>query len=133
MSLVAPSVVGMSQAAAPYRHPLVRAVEGVRDLLDDVAGANPVFLTTEDKQEVLLGLTRQIARLEALRAKTLAVADDVAERHGTRHAGAGSPTRPGRTPRRVGGRSGWPTGSTGAGPGWRMPTWRVRCPPRRCR
>jgi len=78
----------MSQAVVPFRHPLVRAVDEVAALLDSVAEAQPVFLTTGEKEAVLVGLRRQISRLKALEARTLAAAGDVAEEHGTRSAGA---------------------------------------------
>src|SRR5262245_17191433 len=78
----------MSQAVVPFRHPLVRAVDDVAAALDSVAGSQPEFLTTREKETVLVGLRREISRLEALEARTLAAAEDVAEAHGTRHAGA---------------------------------------------
>lgn len=78
----------MSQAVVPFRHPLVRAVGEMAALLDSVAEAQPVYLTTSEKEDVLVGLRRQINRLEALEAKSLAAAGDVAEGHGTRSTGA---------------------------------------------
>ena len=78
----------MSQAAAPFRHPLLRVVEGVGALLDSVAESQPAFLTVAEQEELLVGLQAQLARIEALRARTLTVAGGVAERHGTRSAGA---------------------------------------------
>ena len=78
----------MSQAVVPFRHPLLRVVDDLAALLDSVAGAQPTFLSTREKETLLVGLRRQISRLEALEARTLAAAGDVADEHGTRSAGA---------------------------------------------
>ena len=78
----------MSQSVAPLRPPLLRAVDGIGLLLDEVAELDPMYLTTGQKEELLVALERQASRLASLTAKTLATAGDVAETHGTRHAGA---------------------------------------------
>ena len=78
----------MSQSVAPFRPPLLRAVDGIGLLLDEVAELDPVYLTTGQKEELLVALERQTSRLASLTARTLAAAGDVAETHGTRHAGA---------------------------------------------
>ncbi|HET7194084.1 MAG TPA: DUF222 domain-containing protein [Nocardioides sp.] len=78
----------MSQAVIPFRHPLLRVVDDMAALLDSVAEAQPAFLTTPEKESLLVGLRRQVNRLEALEARTLAAAGDVADEHGTRSAGA---------------------------------------------
>ena len=78
----------MSQSTVPLPHPLVRCVRGIGAVLDRVEGADPVYLTAEEKAEALTGLTSEIARLEGLRAAVLAVADDVAGSGGVRSAGA---------------------------------------------
>lgn len=78
----------MSQAVASFRHPLLRVVDGVAALLDSVADSNPAFLSEADKEELMVGLQTQVGRIEALRARTLAVADDVAEQRGSGSAGA---------------------------------------------
>ncbi len=78
----------MSQAVVPFRPPLLRAVDGIGLLLDEVAGLDPMYLTTGDKEELLVALERQANRLASLTARALASAGDVADRHGTRHAGA---------------------------------------------
>ena len=78
----------MSQAVVPFQHPLLRVVDDVAALLDSVTEAQPTFLSTPDKETLLVGLRRQINRLEALEARTLAAAGDVADEHGTRSAGA---------------------------------------------
>jgi Domain of unknown function (DUF222) len=78
----------MSQSVVPFRPPLLRAVDRIGLLLDEVAELNPMYLTTGQKEELLVALERQTRRLTALSVKTLAAAGDVADRHGTRHAAA---------------------------------------------
>ena len=78
----------MSQAAVPLQHPYQRCVAGVAAAVDDAADASPVFLSPDAKREVLLGLSQQIARLEALRLAVVAAAGDVAEDDAARSAGA---------------------------------------------
>ena len=78
----------MSQSVVPIRPPLLRAVDGIGRLLDDVTAFDPIYLTTGEKEELLVALERQATRLAALTARTLATAGDVTEAHGTRHAGA---------------------------------------------
>jgi hypothetical protein len=78
----------MSQSVVPFRPPLLGAVDGIGLLLDEVAELDPMYLTTGQKEELLVAIERQASRLASLTAKTLATAGDVAETHGTRHAGA---------------------------------------------
>ena len=78
----------MSQSVVPFRPPLLRAVDEIGVLLDEVADLHPMYLTTSQKQELLVAVERQSSRLAAMKAKTLAAAGDVADVHGTRHAGA---------------------------------------------
>jgi hypothetical protein len=78
----------MSQAVVPFRPPLLRAVDDVAAALDSVADAQPTFLMTLEKETLLVALRRQVSRLEALEARVLAAAGDIADAHGTRSAGA---------------------------------------------
>lgn len=78
----------MDLSTTSPQHPVVACVEEVRGALDRVAGANPVFLSSEQKAAVLVELARQEARLAALKLKVLAAADDVALDAGARSAGA---------------------------------------------
>ncbi|QZY29745.1 HNH endonuclease signature motif containing protein [Nocardioides coralli] len=78
----------MSQSTVPFPHPYLGCVAAVAAAVDGVVGANPVFLSSAAKAEVLLGLSEQVARLEGLRLAVLAAAGDVAEEHGARTAGA---------------------------------------------
>jgi Domain of unknown function (DUF222) len=69
-------------------HP-VRACAGViASALDQVADVDPMYMTTPDKATALVELTRLSARLEGLRLRVLASADDVALDSGARSAAA---------------------------------------------
>jgi len=68
-------------------HPLVRALDGVVELLDDVAGLDPTFVPTREKIRALRATDRLIARLEGLRLDLLSTSSDVAEQTGARSAG----------------------------------------------
>ena len=78
----------MSLSAIPLQHPLERCVSAVLAAIDEAAGSGAHFLSTDAKREVLVGLSRQIARLEGLRLAVLAAAGDVAEADAARTAGA---------------------------------------------
>jgi hypothetical protein len=78
----------MSESVVPFRPALLRAVDGIGRLLDEVAGLDPACLATGEKEELLVAPEREGNRLAALTARALAAAGDVAEEHGTRHAGA---------------------------------------------
>ncbi|MGC4111808.1 MAG: DUF222 domain-containing protein [Nocardioides sp.] len=56
------------------------AVAGIHAALDEVAasGVDPMYASTRDKKSLLVDLTRLQARVDALRAEVLAVAEDVA-------------------------------------------------------
>ncbi|MGC4111256.1 MAG: DUF222 domain-containing protein [Nocardioides sp.] len=56
------------------------AVAGIHATLDEVTacGVDPLYVSTRDKKSLLVDLTRLQARVEALRADVLAVAEDVA-------------------------------------------------------
>lgn len=77
----------MSISPSPS-HPLLAAAAAVHGVLDQAAGTDPLYLPTQDKTTLLVDLTAAIARLTALRADALAVADDVVLGHGARSAGA---------------------------------------------
>ena len=63
-----------------YAEPLARIEGG----LDDLAAIAPEFRTTGEKQDLLVGLSRVIARAQAEQLRVLAIADDVAEATGDR-------------------------------------------------
>lgn len=66
--------------------PIVESVAVVRAALKDVADANPCFLATGDKADVLLEIGRAEAQLAELRLRVLADAGDVAEATAARDA-----------------------------------------------
>ncbi|HEY3014859.1 MAG TPA: DUF222 domain-containing protein, partial [Nocardioides sp.] len=70
------------------RHPVLACVDAVRSALKDTAGVDPVFMTTPEKAEALLGLTRLADQVAALRLQVEAVADDVAETDASRDVAA---------------------------------------------
>lgn len=78
----------MTQDTLPLTHPLVRCLRQLSGQIDSVEGVDPAYLPATEKAEVLIGLSRQIARLEGMRLKVLASADDVAADAGCRSAGA---------------------------------------------
>jgi hypothetical protein len=77
--VVAASVSVMSSSVAPAEHPLLLAARAIEAALDDAVQLDPLFLSTSEKKELLVGLTRSIWRLEAWRGRALAAADDVAD------------------------------------------------------
>ena len=68
-------------------HPISACAAGVSAAIKDVAGVEPTFMSAAEKEAALLELTRARSELEALTLRVLAVADDVAEQHGSRDAG----------------------------------------------
>ncbi|HEX3929320.1 MAG TPA: DUF222 domain-containing protein, partial [Nocardioides sp.] len=86
MSISSPTPTS-GQSPIP-EHALVAAARGIEAALDDVAGSDPIFATTREKATLLVTLSRIGARVSALRADVLAVADDVAETTADRSPGA---------------------------------------------
>ena len=76
------SMVGRSVV----RHPIVAAVSDVRAVLKGVAGANPTFMTTDEKATALGELVRAEAQLAELRLRVLADAGDLADSTGAKDA-----------------------------------------------
>jgi hypothetical protein len=66
--------------SSTYTEPLDR-LDGV---LDELASISPEFRTVDEKQELLLRLSRLISRAEAERLRVLAASDDIAEVTGDR-------------------------------------------------
>ena len=71
-------------------HPIVGFTRALAGALDRVLVHEPAFLPVEDKRSVLVALTRQRARLDALELKLLAAADrdDVGAESGATSTGA---------------------------------------------
>ena len=63
---------------AAVTHPIVAAVTDVRGLLKGVSGANPTFMSTDDKATALTELVRAEGQLAELRLRILADAGDLA-------------------------------------------------------
>jgi len=67
---------------------ILGCVREISEALDRGAGAQPLYLTTAEKAQVLVELERLQARLAELQLRVLAVAEDVAEQAGARDAAA---------------------------------------------
>lgn len=78
----------MSVSPIPGSHPVLACADQIAAALDEVADTDPGYLRTTEKEAALLALTQVVSRVEELRTRVLAVADDVAAAHGARHAGA---------------------------------------------
>src|SRR6188768_513688 len=66
--------------SSTYTEPLDLVERG----LDELASIGPEFRTVEEKQELLLRLSRVISRAEAERLRVLAASDDIGEETGDR-------------------------------------------------
>ena len=89
MSVVASSVSGMSSLSpTSTRHPVLACADVVEDALKDVAGVEPAFMTTAEKAEALVRLTRLADQVESLRLRVMAASDDVAAEDGARTVAA---------------------------------------------
>ncbi|GAA1514011.1 HNH endonuclease signature motif containing protein [Nocardioides humi] len=70
------------------QQPLLAAVETCREALAEVADAQPLYLSTPEKEQLLLQATALVAQVEELRLRTLADAGDITVVHGARDAAA---------------------------------------------
>ncbi|MEZ0580404.1 DUF222 domain-containing protein [Nocardioides sp. MH1] len=75
-------------AAQLTHHPLVACVEQVSAVLSEVCDYEPLYLDTDAKKTVLLGIAEAERRLAGLKLKTMAAAGDVAEDSGARDVAA---------------------------------------------
>ncbi|MFA6576489.1 MAG: DUF222 domain-containing protein [Nocardioides sp.] len=78
----------MSQPDDVQRHPVLAAVSVVDGALGAVAEVDPIYMATDEKAAALLGLSSLLDRVEELRMRVLATADDVAAQVGARDAAA---------------------------------------------
>jgi len=69
-------------------HPVLALADTLDAALKGVADLDPGFMRTADKEQALTRLTALGGRLEELRLRVLAAADDVAAEHGARDAAA---------------------------------------------
>ena len=60
----------------------------LRAVVDEIGAVDPIYLTTSEKQELLVEAARARARLQAIEMKVLAVGDDIAEATGDRSTAA---------------------------------------------
>ncbi|WP_166392424.1 HNH endonuclease signature motif containing protein [Nocardioides ochotonae] len=65
-------------------HPFVAGAERLGVGLDELAKLDPTFLSLTDKREALLLVARACSRVQALEARVMACADDVADADGFR-------------------------------------------------
>src|SRR3954447_26885622 len=96
--------------------------ERLEACLDEIAAIDPIYRTTSEKQQALVGLSRTIARAHAERLRILASAEDVAESTGARTAAAWLARRRGTRPARCAATRPSPPRWTSAGSRWR-PRW----------
>jgi Domain of unknown function (DUF222) len=69
-------------------HPVRACARAIGSALDEVAGVDPTYMSTADKASALVELSSLTVRLEALRLRVLATADDVALDAGVRSGAA---------------------------------------------
>ena len=67
---------------------ILTSIEVIDAALKGAADVDPIYLSTAEKAAALRLLTSEVDRLQELRLRVLASADDVAEEHGARSAGA---------------------------------------------
>lgn len=68
-------------------HPFLRSLASIEAALDDAGELDPSFLSTADKARALRAVERELARLQGLRLRLIAAAEDVAADEGARSAG----------------------------------------------
>ena len=62
----------------PHLHPVVECVRAIGSGLDEVAEVDPIYMTTREKREALKALVEAASRLDELRLRVMAGADDLA-------------------------------------------------------
>jgi hypothetical protein len=65
-------------------HPVLTSIAAIDAALEEVAGVDPIYMGTAEKQQALVGMSRLRSGLEALQLRVLAAADDVAALTGAR-------------------------------------------------
>jgi hypothetical protein len=69
------------------RHPVLACAAKISAALEAVAEVDPIFMTTPDKAEALVQVTRLESQLASLRLRLIAASGDVAEQDGSRNVG----------------------------------------------
>ena len=67
--------------------PLLAAVADARAVLEQVAQVQPLYLSTAEKEKLLIEVARLATQVDELRLRALADAGDVAAIHGARDVG----------------------------------------------
>src|SRR5688500_7873203 len=70
------------------RHPVLACADQISTALTAVTDVDPMFMTTTDKAQVLVDLTRLTNQLESLRLRVIAASADVADQDASRNVGA---------------------------------------------
>ena len=78
----------MDQLPPRPDHPILACADRVHAAVDDAVAADPVLMTTAQKVEALLALSRATDRVHGLLMRVLAEADDVAQDEGARSPAA---------------------------------------------
>ena len=78
----------MTDPRTTLDHPVLTCAAAIDAALDQVAGIDPVFMTTPAKAAALRTLSRAVDRVQGLLLRVLANADDVALNEGARSAAA---------------------------------------------
>lgn len=78
----------MTIAFAPGQPPLLGCAQVMAEALDAITDADPIYLTTSDKADLLRQLATLETRLTEVRLRVLATASDLAEATGARDAAA---------------------------------------------
>lgn len=69
-------------------HPIIECATDISAAVKGVAGVEPTFMATAEKEAALVALAEARSRLDALTMRVLAASDDIAEAHGLRDAAA---------------------------------------------
>jgi hypothetical protein len=69
-------------------HPIIECASDLSAALKQVAGVEPAFMSTSDKEAALVALAAARSELDSLFLRVLASADDIAVAHGLRDAAA---------------------------------------------
>ena len=67
-------------------HPIIECATDISSSVKAVAGVEPTFMGTTEKEAALVALAEARSRLDALTMRVLATSDDIAEAHGLRDA-----------------------------------------------
>ena len=69
------------------RHPVLACAAEITQALKNVSDVDPMFMTTPEKAQALLEVTRLTGQLEAFRLRLISASGDVAEQDGSKNVG----------------------------------------------